>query len=71
MNPKFSSSLDTEDIQHIPVGYDSLSRSKALAILDGALQKPDYATAANPGAGGFFPVKKGSLYTFLLPKSLS
>lgn len=55
---------------YIHVGYDSLARSEKLILLDGVLQKPDYATAASPRADGFFPVNKGSLYTFLLPKPI-
>ena len=69
MNPEFSPSLDAE--YYIHVGYDSLARSEKFALLEGVLQKPGYAAAANPSADGFFPVNKGSLYTFLLPKPLS
>ena len=43
-----------------------MARSEKLDLLDEVLQKPSCATAANPSAGAFFSVNKGSLYTFLL-----
>lgn len=69
INAEFNPLLEAEYYNH--VGYDNLAGSEKVSLLEGVLQKPGYATAANHSADGFFPVNKGSLYTFLLPKPLS